>query len=124
MNIPAELKYSKDHEWLRIEGDKAYMGITDYAQSQLGDIVFVELPVMGAEVTVGKACSVVESVKAVSDIYSPIDGEIVEINEELEAAPELVNQDAFGAGWICAIKFAELPSDLLSAEEYAEFIKE
>lgn len=124
MSIPAELKYTKDHEWIRVEGDKAYMGITDYAQSQLGDIVFVEIPVLNATVKVGQGCAVVESVKAVSDIYSPLSGTIVEVNEELESAPELVNQEPYGAGWMCAIQYDQLPTDLLSAEEYAELIKE
>ncbi len=124
MNIPAELKYTKDHEWIRVEGEKAYMGITDYAQSQLGDIVFVEIPVLDKEISEGEGCAVVESVKAVSDIYAPISGTIVEVNEELEAAPELVNQDPYGAGWMCAIKYSELPADLLSADEYAALIKE
>lgn len=124
MSIPAELKYTKDHEWIRVEGDKAYMGITDYAQSQLGDIVFVEIPVLNATVKVGQGCAVVESVKAVSDIYSPLSGTIVEVNEELESAPELVNQEPYGAGWMCAIQYDQLPADLLSAEEYAELIKE
>lgn len=126
MNIPKELKYSKDHEWTKAEGKLVTVGITDFAQSQLGDVVFVEVPSVGAAVTVGKAFSVVESVKAVSDIYSPVSGVIVKVNDALTDAPELINQDAYGEGWIAVIEMSD-PAELdklLDSEEYAKIAAE
>lgn len=126
MNIPKELKYSKDHEWTKAEGKLATVGITDFAQSQLGDVVFVELPVVGATVEAGKAFSVVESVKAVSDIYAPVSGVVVTVNDALTDAPELINQDAYGQGWIAVIEMSD-PAELdklLDSEEYAKVAAE
>lgn len=121
MQFPADLKYSKEHEWVRIEGKRAVVGITDFAQSQLGDIVFVELPAVGAMITAGKRFSVVESVKAVSDIFAPLNGRIVEINEALNDAPEKVNQDPYGEGWIAVVEMTGGTEDggLMDSEAYA-----
>lgn len=104
MLIPNNLKYSKEHEWVRVEGKNVVVGISDYAQSQLGDVVFVELPETGARVIAGKRFSVVESVKAVSDIFSPVSGKIVAVNAELNDAPEKINQSPYGDGWIAVIE--------------------
>lgn len=126
MNIPKELKYSKDHEWIRVEGNVATIGITDFAQSQLGDVVFVELPEVGAEIAIEAGFSVVESVKAVSDVYAPISGKVIEVNEALSDAPETVNQDAYGNGWIAKFEItntAEL-GELLDSEAYAKLVAE
>lgn len=126
MNTPKELKYSKDHEWIRLEGNRAVIGITDFAQSQLGDVVFVEVPEVGAEVAAGDGFSVVESVKAVSDIYAPLTGKVVEVNEALTDAPEIVNQDPYGDGWVAVIEMSdssELDS-LLDSEEYEKLAAE
>ena len=122
MKFPTELKYSKEHEWVRLDGRRVVVGITDFAQSQLGDIVFVELPAVGAAITAGKRFSVVESVKAVSDIFAPINGKVVEINEALNDTPEKVNQDPYGDGWIAVVEVAEGTSfdDLMDSEAYAE----
>lgn len=126
-NIPAELKYATSHEWVRNEGDGTFtVGITEHAQGLLGDMVFVDLPDVGDEVTAGEDCAVAESVKAASDIYAPISGEVVAINEELEDSPELVNSDAFSEGWLFRVKAsdeAELNA-LLDAEGYAESIED
>ena len=118
MNIPAELKYTKDHEWVRIEGNIAVVGITDFAQGELGDIVFVDID------SVGDVCGSVEAVKTVSDLYLPLSGKVVEFNEELESEPELVNTDPYGKGWIIKLEIAEGAdqSELLSAEQYNEVI--
>lgn len=120
-HIPSELKYLSSHEWLRVESDgTAYMGITDHAQAALGDLVFVETPEMGAALVAGEEAGVVESVKAASDLYSPVSGEVVEINEALADAPETINNDPYGDGWVCRIKLTE-PSEietLMSAEDY------
>ncbi len=120
MQYPTDLKYSKEHEWVRLDGRRAIIGITDYAQSQLGDIVFVELPAVGATVTAGKRFSVVESVKAVSDIFAPLGGTVVEINEVLNDAPEKINQDPYGEGWIAVVEVAEGmgAEDLMDSEAY------
>lgn len=124
MNIPAELKYTKDHEWVKIEGDTAIVGITDFAQSELGDIVFVDVESVDEELNVGDAFGSVEAVKTVSDLYLPISGKVIEFNEELESEPELVNTDPYGKGWIIKLKIANDAdqSELLSAEQYQEVI--
>ena len=120
MNIPAELKYTKDHEWIRMEEEFAYIGITDFAQKELGDIVFVEITEDGERVEAGDVFGSVEAVKTVSDLFMPITGEIVEVNEELDTQPELVNSDPYGKGWMVKIKI-ESGSDegeLLSSDDY------
>jgi len=125
-NIPNELKYAKSHEWVRDEGDgTVVVGITDHAQELLGDLVFVELPEVGDTVDAGNECAVVESVKAASDVYSPVSGEVVAVNEGLADAPETVNEDAFGEGWLFRVRLSadsEL-DDLLDDEAYAEVIE-
>ncbi|WP_350606868.1 glycine cleavage system protein GcvH [Pseudoalteromonas sp. MER144-MNA-CIBAN-0113] len=126
-NIPSELKYAPSHEWVRNEGDGTYtVGISEHAQELLGDMVFVELPEVGDEVDAGEDCAVAESVKAASDIYAPISGEVVAINEELEDSPETVNNDAYGDGWLFRIKASEESEldNLLDAEGYAHTIDE
>ena len=124
MNIPAELKYTKDHEWVKIEGDTAIVGITDFAQSELGDIVFVDVESVDDELNAGEVFGSVEAVKTVSDLYLPISGKVVEFNEELESEPELVNTDPYGKGWIIKLKIVNDAdqSELLSAEQYQEVI--
>ena len=126
-NIPAELKYASSHEWVRKEKDGTYtVGISDHAQGLLGDMVFIDLPDVGDEITAGEDCAVGESVKAASDIYAPISGEIVAINEELEDSPELVNSDAFGEGWLFRVKASDESelAALLDAAGYAESIED
>jgi|SRR5690606_9542419 len=123
MNFPEELKYTKDHEWVKIEGGTATIGITEFAQKELGDIVFVEVETVGETIDAGEVFGSVEAVKTVSDLFMPISGEITEFNPELEGAPELVNEDPYGLGWMIKIKFdGELPSDLLSSEEYTKLV--
>jgi glycine cleavage system H protein len=123
-NVPADLRYTRDHEWARQDGGRVRVGITAYAQEQLGDVVFVELPKVGARVTAKQAFGVVESVKAVSDLFAPVSGEIVEANAELAQKPETVNQDPYGKGWMLLVA----PSDpkqweqLLTAAQYEEFL--
>lgn len=120
MNFPNELKYTKDHEWVRLEGGRAVVGITAFAQSELGDIVFIEVPPVGKKISIHSNMSVVESVKAVSDIYAPLTGTVVAINEQLADQPELVNQDPYGEGWIAVLEWEndeELPQ-LLDVEQY------
>lgn len=122
-NIPSELKYVASHEWIRVEGDGTVsIGITDHAQDLLGDVVFVELPEVGADVATGDESGVVESVKAASDIYAPLSGEVVAINEELEDSPELVNSDPYGDGWFFKLKLSDVDelNELLSAEGYTD----
>lgn len=121
MQFPTNLKYSKEHEWVRLEGNKAMVGITDFAQSQLGDVVFVELPTLGALAVAGKRFSVVESVKAVSDIFAPVNGTVVEINDTLNDAPEKVNQDPYGQGWIAVLELTDASglTELMDSEAYA-----
>ena len=123
MSIPENFKYSKEHEWLSIEGDVATIGITHHAQDQLGDVVFVELPEVGQEVDAGGTFGTVESVKAVSDLFAPVSGEVVEVNQELADAPDTVNSDPYGAAWIIKIKLkAKVELDaLMSPEEYRAF---
>lgn len=124
MNLE-DLRFSKDHEWVKAEGDIATLGITDYAQKELGDVVYVELPSIGDRVKKGDACSNVESVKAVSDIYTPISGEIVEVNTTLEDKPENINQDPYGNGWILKIKMEKNQEldELMDNKKYTEYIK-
>jgi len=124
MNIPANLKYAKSHEWVRVEGNTAVVGITDHAQHELTDIVYVELPKPDADLAAGQPCAVVESVKAASDIYSPVSGEVTAINEELTRAPELLNQDPYGKGWLFKVALRDPGEldELLSPAEYAAHI--
>ena len=124
MSIPAELKYTKDHEWVRIEGNIAVVGITDFAQGELGDIVFVDIDSVGDELNAGDVFGSVEAVKTVSDLYLPLSGKVVGFNEELEDEPELVNTDPYGRGWIIKLEIASGAdqSELLSAEQYNEVI--
>ena len=123
-NVPKDLKYTREHEWARVEGGRVRVGITAFAQEQLGDVVFVEVPKTGAKVAQMQPFGVVESVKAVSDLFAPIAGEIVEVNAELATAPELVNQDPYGRGWMLVI-VADVPAELdllLTAEQYEQHI--
>ncbi len=123
MNFPQELKYTKDHEWVKVDGDIATIGITEFAQSELGDIVYVEVETVGESIDAGEVFGTVEAVKTVSDLFMPISGEILEFNEELEDSPELVNESPYESGWMVKVKISgDLPSDLLSAEEYAELV--
>jgi glycine cleavage system H protein len=125
MNFPQELKYTKDHEWVKIEGDIATIGITEFAQKELGDIVYVEVETIGETIEAGEVFGTVEAVKTVSDLFMPLTGEILEFNDELEAAPELVNDSPYESGWMVKVKISgDLPSDLLSASEYAELVGE
>ena len=124
MNVTAELKYTKGHEWIRVEGEEAVVGITDYAQSQLGDIVFVECETVGDALEAGETFGTVEAVKTVSDLYLPVAGEVLEFNEELEGEPELVNKDPYGKGWIVKIKISDETEldGLLNADAYKAII--
>jgi len=125
MNIPENLKYTVDHEWVMIEGERAKVGITDYAQDALGDVVFVDIPELGKRVAVGETVTEVESTKSVSDIYAPLEGEIIEINQELDDSPELLNGDPYGEGWIFILQLSETTSteSLLSAKDYRELVE-
>jgi glycine cleavage system H protein len=123
-NVPADLKYSKDHEWARIDGDIATIGITDHAQKQLGDVVYVEVPKVGDRLEAGETFGSVESVKAVSEIYLPVGGEITAVNETLDDEPETVNTDPYGDGWLVKVRFTGTTDDLLTAAEYEDFVKE
>jgi glycine cleavage system H protein len=125
MNIPDDLRYSSDHEWARLEGDRVRFGITDYAQDALGDVVYVELPTVGTKVASGDACSEIESTKSVSDIYAPVGGTIVEVNNDLAETPQRVNEDPYGEGWICLIEpdAASPLDDLLDADAYRTLIE-
>ena len=127
MSVPAELRYTPEHEWVSLDGTMASIGITEYAAQQLGDVVYVSLPAPGTAVTAGEPCGEVESVKSVSDLYSPVDGEVAEINAELEDDPSLVNAEPYAAGWMFRVQVPQdgngepaLPADLLSAAEYDE----
>jgi len=126
MEFPEDLKYSKEHEWVLVEGSVATVGITDYAQDQLGDIVFVELPGVGDKVSKEDAFGVVESVKAVSDIYAPVSGKVLEVNDDLPENPEMLNEDPYGDGWIIKIEMSdpEELQDLMNASEYEEYVAE
>jgi glycine cleavage system H protein len=124
MNIPATLKYTKDHEWIRVEGDTAYIGVTDFAQGELGDIVFIDINTVGETLNREEVFGSIEAVKTVSDLYLPVSGEVLEYNEELESSPELVNSDAYGQGWIIKMTISnpdEL-NELLSADEYSAML--
>jgi len=124
MNVPDDLRYTADHEWVRIEGNRLRVGITDYAQDALGDVVFVQLPEPGSAVTSGATFSEVESTKSVSDVYAPVTGTVVEVNNELSDAPQRLNDDPYGEGWICVIEVADSGalSGLLDAEAYRALI--
>ncbi len=124
MNIPSELKYTKDHEWVKIEGDTAIIGITDFAQGELGDIVYVEVDTLDETVDKEAVFGTVEAVKTVSDLFAPLSGEVTEFNEALEDTPELVNSDPYGEGWMIKMNIADAGQieELLSAEEYKELI--
>ncbi|MBO0802077.1 MAG: glycine cleavage system protein GcvH [Nocardiopsaceae bacterium] len=129
MSVPAELHYTQEHEWVSIEGDTASIGITDYAAQALGDVVYVSTPEVGASVTAGEPCGEVESTKSVSDLYSPLDGEVTEVNSELDDNPGLVNAEPYGSGWIFRVRVADGASGitaqpgLLSPTEYEELTK-
>lgn len=122
MSIPAELKYSKTHEWIRIEGDEALIGITHFAQEQLGDLTFVDLPGVGDTLDVEQEMGSVESVKAASELYAPVAGEVIAVNDALASAPELVNQSPYTEGWMLRVKLAATPEDLLDATAYGELV--
>jgi glycine cleavage system H protein len=124
MNIPANLLYTKDHEWLRVEGDTAFIGITDFAQSELGDIVFIEIETRGETLAKGDTFGTIEAVKTVSDMFMPVSGEVVEVNPELDKSPDVVNKDPYGNGWMVKVKMSD-PSEtaeLLSLDKYKELI--
>ena len=125
MNVPEDLRYTADHEWVRAEGTRLRVGITDYAQDALGDIVFVQLPEPGAEVTAGASFSEVESTKSVSDVYAPVTGVVVEVNGELADAPQRLNDDPYGEGWLCVIEVDDAGTlgDLLDAAAYRKLIE-
>ncbi len=123
MSVPEELQYTKSHEWVRTEGDTATIGITDHAQDELGDVVFVELPEVGATFDAGDSFGTVESVKAVSDLYTPVGGEVVEVNGALNDSPEKINEDPYGDGWIVKLSVSDR-GDLLSASDYEQFLEE
>ncbi len=122
MQVPDDLSYSSDHEWVRVDGGRSRVGITDYAQDALGDVVFVELPEVGASVTAGEAIAEVESTKSVSDIYAPVTGTVVEVNAELADAPERLNEDPYGEGWLFVIETADGETQLLDAAAYRALI--
>ena len=124
MNFPEDLKYTKDHEWIRVDGDVAYVGITDYAQSELGEIVYVDITTEGETVAQEEVFGTIEAVKTVSDLFMPVGGEVLEVNPELEDAPELVNEDTYGKGWLIKISVSDASEldSLLSAAEYQELI--
>ena len=126
MSIPDELRYTAEHEWIAVSGSVASVGITDYAQQALGDVVYVSVPAPGTRVTAGEPCGEVESTKSVSDIYSPVDGEVSEVNPDLDDDPALVNSDPYGAGWLMKIQLddPDNESGLLTADEYADLTKE
>jgi glycine cleavage system H protein len=127
MTIPADLRYTAEHEWVAVDGPVASVGITDYAQRALGDVVFVSVPAPGTRVTAGEPCGEVESTKSVSDIYSPVDGEVTEVNSDVDDDPGLVNSDPYGAGWLMRVRIDDAsaePGGLLTADEYAELTED
>src|SRR3974390_2787988 len=125
MHVPDDLRYTADHEWARVEGDRLRIGITDYAQDALGDVVFVQLPDPGTAVTAGASFSEVESTKSVSDVYAPVTGTVAEVNAELAASPQRLNEDPYGDGWLCVIEPADADAfaQLLDAEAYRKLIE-
>lgn len=123
MSIPVDLKYTAEHEWIAVEGDTATIGITDYAADQLGDVVYVDLPSAGDEISGGSVVGEIESTKSVGELFAPVDGEVVEVNQAVIDDPSLVNSDPYGEGWMIRVRFAELP-ELLDAHAYAELIAE
>lgn len=120
MNFPSELKYTKDHEWVKVDGDVAIVGVTDFAQKELGDIVYIEVDTVGETISAGDVFGTIEAVKTVSDLFSPLTGEVLELNDALEDAPEKVNEDAYGEGWIIKLKIKDISEleSLLTAEQY------
>jgi glycine cleavage system H protein len=126
MEVPKDLRYTNEHEWLKVDGTKGVVGITQFAQDQLGDVVFVEVPAVGTDLTTENTFGVVESVKTVSDLYAPVSGKVVNVNKDLEANPELVNQDPYGKGWMIEVELSDASQvdGLLSAADYEAFIKE
>ncbi len=126
MKVPPNLKYTKDHEWIQLEGKIGTIGITDHAQEELGDIVYVELPAIGKQVQKSKSLGVVESVKAVSEIFSPANGKVVEMNSSLSEKPETINQDPYGAAWMVKVEITDLSDmeDLMNGEEYKKYVQE
>ncbi|MEI5983271.1 MULTISPECIES: glycine cleavage system protein GcvH [Sphingobacterium] len=120
MNFPSELKYTKDHEWIRVEGDEAVIGITDFAQRELGDIVFVDINTVGEEVAANEVFGTIEAVKTVSDLFMPVNAEVLAVNDAIDASPELVNSDPYGEGWIIRVKLSNVADvdGLLSADQY------
>jgi len=124
MNVPGDLRYSSDHEWVRVDGNRVTIGITDYAQDALGDVVYVQLPQVGESVAAGASFSEVESTKSVSDVYAPVSGTVVAVNDSLSGAPEQLNSDPYGAGWVCVIELAnpDEVSALLDASGYQSLI--
>lgn len=124
MNVPANLKYTKDHEWLKADGDYAYVGITDFAQGELGDIVFIEIETVGETLESEEVFGTIEAVKTVSDLFMPVGGEIVEKNPAIEETPDIVNKDPYGKGWLVKIKISDKSEvdDLLSAEDYSTLV--
>ena len=126
MEVPKDLRYTEEHEWLKVDGTKGVIGITHFAQDQLGDVVFVEVPAVGTELEKENTFGVVESVKTVSDLYAPVSGKVAAVNKDLEANPELVNQDSYGKGWMIEIELSDASQaeGLLSAADYEAFIKE
>jgi glycine cleavage system H protein len=125
MKIPESLKYTKDHEWIRVENDEAYIGITDFAQHELGDIVFIEVETVGENLDKEEVFGTIEAVKTVSDLFMPVSGEVLEFNETLSDQPELVNKDPYGEGWVVKVKLTDTSEldDLLSAEAYKELVE-
>ncbi|MBN2103591.1 glycine cleavage system protein GcvH [bacterium] len=125
MNIPSNLKYTREHEWVKLDGEVVTIGITDYAQGELGDVVFIELPSEGSATDKMKPCGSIEAVKTVSDVFSPVTGEVIEVNSKLETNPQAVNQDPYGEGWMLKIKLVNAGEleDLLSANAYREMIE-
>ena len=126
MEVPEDLKYSREHEWVLVEGNVVTIGITDFAQEQLGDVVFVELPAVGDKVTKDEAMGVVESVKAVSDVYAPISGTVLEVNDDLPNSPEMINEDPYGDGWFVKIEMSDPTDldDLLDGENYEQHVRD
>lgn len=124
MTFPEDLKYTNDHEWMRVDGDFGWVGITDYAQGELGDVVFVELPAVGAKIQQGKSFGTIEAVKAVSDLFAPVSGEVVEVNKDVQSAPDAVNKDPYGKGWMIKMRIGNKGEigALLDVESYKKIV--